>query len=64
MTINNKTKYQIKKSGIMVGFHDATFLYIRLYYIHLINIYIIIYYPCSINSPGFMPNCFWKHLEK
>ena len=21
----------------MVGFHDATFLYIRLYYIHLIN---------------------------
>ena len=27
----------------MVGFHDATFLYIRLYYIHLINIYIIIY---------------------
>lgn len=48
----------------MVGFHDVTFLYIRLYYIHLINIYIIIYYPCSINSPGFMPNCFWKHLEK
>lgn len=40
--------------------HDATFLYI-----HLINIYTFyIYYPCSINSPGFMPNCFWKHLEK